>query len=153
MRSPVRPRSRPPSFQALRRLLGRCAVAQVAQLVPEDRKRAQSFDPFQPEIPFISEFGATLGYVFRRVTGPEAPEYFRAFRLLPLCNPETAQNIETAFHVFEPFKNGMQAVAESVRLQEPRRSRLRKVALPFACSILAREQHRSSSLSPPVVLR
>jgi hypothetical protein len=28
-------------------------------------------DPFQPEIPLLSEFGVTLGNVFRRVTGPE----------------------------------------------------------------------------------
>jgi len=30
-------------------------------------------DPFQPEIPLLSEFGVTLGNVFRRVTGPEVP--------------------------------------------------------------------------------
>jgi len=33
------------------------------------------------------------------------------------------ENIETAFNVFEPFKSGMQAVAESVRLQELRAGR------------------------------
>src|SRR6266851_4879091 len=35
-----------------------------------------------------------------------------------MCDPETAENIETTLHVFEPFKNGMQAVAESVRLAD-----------------------------------
>ena len=80
-------------------------------------------DPFQPEIPFISEFGVPLGNVFWRVTGPEVPQCFRAFRLLQMCDPETTENIETTFHVFEPFKNGMQAVAESIRLQELRAGR------------------------------
>ena len=51
------------------------------------------------------------------------PECFRAFRLPQMCDPETAKNIEPTFHVFEPFKNGMQAVAESVRLQELRAGR------------------------------
>jgi hypothetical protein len=35
------------------------------------------------------------------VTGPEVPQSFRAFRLLQMCDPETTENIETAFHVFE----------------------------------------------------
>ena len=47
--------------------------------------------PFQTKIPFFAEFGIAFGYMFRCVSGPEVPEYFRAFRLLLASDAEASK--------------------------------------------------------------
>jgi len=52
------------------------------------------------------------------VSGPEVPEYFRAFSLLQASDAEAAKDVESALRVFDSLENGMEAVAQGVRLQE-----------------------------------
>src|SRR5229473_3517806 len=82
------------------------------------KPRSHTLGPIQTISTIVEKFHVSLGYVCRCVSAPKMLESLWAIRFLKVSDAEAPEDVKATLDVFHLVENGVEAVLESVRLQE-----------------------------------
>ena len=79
---------------------------------------SHTLGPIQTISTIVEKFHVPLGYVCRRVSAPKMLESLWAIGFLKVSDTEAPEDVKATLDVFHLVEDGVEAVLESVRLQE-----------------------------------
>ena len=82
------------------------------------KPRSHTLGPIQTVSTIVEKFHVPLGYVRRCVSAPKMLESLWAIRFLKVSDAEAPEDVKATLDVFHLVEDGVEAVLESIRLQE-----------------------------------